>query len=90
MGCTNVDELNLKEAFIKGGTAGTFTLTGITADDHLKSVWKIEFGTDGAIGTVADLSSEFTYSAANTITNASGTNSTGAVLAVHWYDKDDT
>ena len=90
MGCTNVDELNLKEAFIKGGTAGTFTLTGIATTDHLKSVWKIEFGTNGVIATCADLSSEFSISAANTITNASGTNSTGAVLAAHWYDKDDS
>lgn len=78
----------LKITPVKGSTAGTFTVTGIATADKILSASKIEFGTDGDIYTVVDLTSEFSISAANTVTNASGTNSTDALLLILWADYD--
>lgn len=78
----------IKLALIKGGSAGSHTLTGITTDDKILSVWAEEFDGDGDISTVSDLTSEFSISAANTISNTGGTATTDALLQVLWADYD--
>ena len=73
---------------IKGGSAGDHTLTGIATVDYIMSVSKINFDTDGTISTVSDLTSEFSISAADTISNSGGTDTTDALLLVLWADYD--
>jgi hypothetical protein len=70
---------------IIGGSAGDHTLTGITTDDKLQKVYDVAFG-GGVPTAVADLTSEFSISAANTINNTGGTAST--YLIVTWVDVD--
>ncbi len=65
---------------IAGGAAGNHTVTGIKAADTLVSVLHVDF-TD-ASETGADLTSEFTISAVNTINNTGGTATTGGFLVV--------
>jgi hypothetical protein len=79
--------LNIRLSAVKGSTAGNFTITGITTSDAIMSVIKVRYSTGGiVVNSVADLSSEFSVTAANTINNTSGTNSTNAVLLVMWAD----
>lgn len=82
----------LKMTPIKGGTAGSHTLTGIATVDAILSVSSVTLsGADLSevnINAVADLTSEFSISAANTIANTGGTNTTGALLLVLWADYD--
>lgn len=70
----------VKSTIIAGGAAGNHTVTGIKAADTLVAVLHADF-TD-ASETGADITSEFTISAANTINNAAGTATTGGFLAV--------
>lgn len=79
--------LNVRLSCIKGSTAGTFTLTGIAVSDAIMSVIKVRQSTGGiAWNSVDDITTEFSISAANTITNTGGTNSTLALLLVLWAD----
>lgn len=70
----------VRTSYVVGAVAGPLTVTGIKKQDRIVSVWNIT--------TPADLTSQFSISAANTITNAGGTATTGGVVAVTWYDKD--
>lgn len=80
--------LNVKMSLAAGGTAGNFTVTGITTSDSIRSVWSARYLTTGAINSVADLTSEFSVTAANTINNTGGTNTTYRLLYVLWFDAD--
>ena len=68
---------NIKFAVIAGGAAGNLTVTGIRKQDRLMQVLDI---TDKA-----DMTAEFTLTAANTINNTGGTATTGDTLLVVWY-----
>ena len=66
-----------------GGAAGNITATGILSTSTLLEV--IQFiGSGTAVTTVADLTSQFTVTGANTINNTGGTDTTGSVLLVRW------
>lgn len=81
-----VERGTLKTAVIAGGAAGPLTVTGIAALDQLVSVVRfIGAGTD--VTDVSDLTSEFSISAANTITNVGGTATTGDKLLVVYRDR---
>lgn len=76
---------------VDGAAAGNVTVTGIGADDELLSVLRLDVEVDtgtGATGNkiqaAADLTAEFTVTAANTINNAAGTNTTGDRLIVSY------
>ena len=76
---------------INGGAAGNHTVTGIVVGDVLRAVLKLDFTlAEGAPNVrtwaAADLTSEFAITAANTINNAGGTDTTGAVLVVVYED----
>ena len=76
---------------INGGAAGNHTVTGIAVGDALRAVLKLDFTlAEGAPNVrtwaVADLTGEFSITAANTISNAGGTSTTGAILIVVYED----
>jgi len=77
----------VRTTVIDGGAAGNHTVTGIAVGDALRAVLKLDFTlTEGAPNTrtwaASDLTSEFTITAANTINNVGGSDTTGAVLVV--------
>ena len=77
----------VKTTVIDGGAAGDHAVTGIAVGDALRSVLKLDFtlaeGTPNTRTWAAeDLSGEFEITAADTINNAGGTDTTGAVLVV--------
>lgn len=72
----------IKQALIAGGAAGDHTVSGIKVGDELVSVLHYTAG-----AALADLTSEFSISAADTINNATGTATTGDQLLVTWLDK---
>lgn len=81
----------VRTTVINGGAAGNHTVTGIAVGDQLRSVLKLDFTlAEGAPNTrtwaASDLTAEFSISAADTINNAGGTDTTGAVLVVVWED----
>jgi hypothetical protein len=69
-------------ALIAGGAAGAHTVTGIATVDRLVSVLHYTPATD-----IVDLTSEFTISAADTIDNTAGTDTTGDKLLVIYGDR---
>jgi len=75
---------SIVQTIIAGGAAGNHTVTGIKTTDTLVAVIEMDF-TD-ASETGADLLSEFTISAANTINNAAGTDTTGGFLLVTYVN----
>lgn len=76
----------IKMAVVAGGAAGNFTVTGIATADALIGVLHVAgAGTD--VTDIADLTSEFSIPAANTINNAGGTASTGGKLLVFYQDR---
>jgi NAD(P)H-dependent FMN reductase len=75
-----------KMAVVAGGSAGNRTVTGISTADELISVLHFP-GAGTAVTDIADLTSEFTITAANTINNAGGTASTGGKLLVQYLDR---
>ena len=82
----------VKSTIIAGGAAGNHTVTGISTGDALVAVLKLDFTlTDGTPNTrawtVSDLTGEFSISAADTINNAGGTDTTGAALLVLYEDR---
>jgi hypothetical protein len=60
-----------KQFVVTGAAAGDVTVTGILATDVLVSV--LVFTTAASIASLADLTSEFTITGADTINNTSGT-----------------
>ncbi len=76
--------------FAKGGSAGSLAVIGgVEAGDVLLKVLATEFGTDGLISTIYDLTSEFVSPVGTSayIDNSSGTNCTGALLMATFADK---
>lgn len=73
----------VKAAVVAGGSAGNKTVTGIKATDALVIVLAL-VGAGTAITDVTDLTSEFTITAADTINNTGGTDTTGSKLLVFW------
>ncbi len=69
-----------------GGAAGDITVTGIALGDNLISVLAHQTGGAVGIDSVADLTSEFSISAADTINNDGGTASTNGYLVILYYD----
>ena len=66
-----------KVAVIAGGAAGDHTVTGVKVRDQLVAVIR---HIDG--GAISDLTSEFSISAADTLNNASGTDTSSDQLLV--------
>lgn len=70
-------------AVITGGAAGNLTAPGIATTSKL--MWVLQFiGAGTAVTSIADLTSQFTITAANTINNTGGTNTTGSQLFAQW------
>ena len=63
---------------VAGDSAGDITVTGITTADTLLSVQSV----DDSDQTVADLTSEFSITATDTINNTGGTDTSGTHLVV--------
>lgn len=76
----------LVTAVIAGGAAGAHTVTGITTDDTLVSVHHY---TPGSASTYADLTSEFSISAADAIDNTGGTSTASDTLVVTYERKEE-
>ena len=75
---------NRRLTLVAGAAAGNLTVTGISLQDRILSVQTLNVTS----GAVADLTSEFTITAANTINNGGGTATTGAGVFVEWEDHD--
>lgn len=73
----------LRFALIAGGAAGAFTLTGIASGDRIVAV----IANDDTSGVDTNLTTEFTITGADAITNAGGTASTGKHLEIWWEDR---
>lgn len=78
-------------AIVNGGAAGAITVTGIGASDELLSVVRLDVASDSGdnatgnkIQAASDLTSEFAVTAADTIDNTGGTNTSGDRLLVIW------
>ena len=83
----------VRQARIAGGSAGDLTVTGIKTTDKLVSVIRFDVATDtgdnatgNKVQAVTNIVSEFTVSAANTINNVGGTDTTGDVLLVTYLE----
>jgi hypothetical protein len=75
----------IKTALIDGGAAGDHTVTGIETDDELVCV--LHLPDAGAVDDMADLTGEFSISAADTINNGGGTATTAGKLLVIYEDR---
>ncbi len=75
----------IKVALIDGGAAGNRTVTGIAVGDVLVSV--LHLPDAGAVDAIADLTGQFTVTAADTINNTGGTASTNGKLLVIYQDR---
>jgi hypothetical protein len=73
----------LKQTVIAGGTAGDHTVTGIATGDHLISVVHLDMTGNAE----TDLTSEFSITAADTINNAAGTDTSSDTLLVLYFDQ---
>jgi hypothetical protein len=85
----------MRIGFVPGGAAGNFTVTGIRDGfDRIISVLHLTLTlSEGAPNTtnawsIADLTSEFSITASDTINNGGGTATTNDLLMVIWYDAD--
>ena len=65
-----------------GAVAGDVTVTGVKTTDELLFVQSASFDTDGDIVAVADLTSEFSISAADTLNNTGGTSTADELLSI--------
>ena len=76
--------------YLAGGAAGDHTLTGIEVTDYLIKVTQIILleGAPNTFDAPVDISDEFTVTTKDTINNAAGTDTTGDLLAIEWYDRD--
>jgi hypothetical protein len=78
----------IKAKVIAGGAAGNHTVTGIATGDEIVLVARFDLDATAGNIDVDDLTSEFSISAANTITNpaSGGTATTGDKLLVIYID----
>lgn len=76
----------LKVVATEGATAGNITIAGIATEDHLISVQHLVGDGTQLTGAAADLTSEFSISAANTINNTGGTSTANGVVIVTYFD----
>jgi hypothetical protein len=83
---TNLGPTNFRFRVIAGGSAGNLACTGVKANDKIEFVVSETINTNGAVGTNADLTSEFKVYAANTIDNTSGTTTANKRVYVGWRD----
>ncbi len=93
MSTTHFSGLNLKMTAITEGAAGNHTVAGIATEDTLLAVvgckLTLSEATPNTIAfSAANLTSEFTITAANTINNTGGTNLTDSAFFCLWLDKD--
>lgn len=72
-----------RSAVVVGAAAGNITVTGLAAGATLTGVIQM-IGAGTAVTDVANLTSQFTVTAANTINNTGGTDTTGSKLLVQW------
>lgn len=73
-------------AAIAGGSAGNHTVTGIATTDTLISVVRLNRDATAANIDISAITSEFTITAASTINNAGGTDTTGDTLLITYRD----
>lgn len=81
----------IRKTRILGGAAGNHTVTGIAVGDLILYVWHHPVLNEAAPNTFSapeDLTSEFSVSAADTINNTGGTDTTGGWLEIDWFDPD--
>ncbi len=79
----------IKFARIKGGAAGTLTVTGIGLGDSLLAVQGLaKMSGVYLVNTTSDFTSEFSVSAANAINNTGGTGTTNWLLLIAYDDID--
>jgi hypothetical protein len=76
---------NVQSTIIAGAAAGHHVVDGIEVGDRLMTVLQF-VGAGVAVTDVVDLTSEFSVTAPNRITNTSGTDTTGDALEVRWLD----
>jgi hypothetical protein len=67
---------NIRCLSITGGVAGDHTVNGVGTRDILTSV---------CAGTEGDITTEFSITAANTINNTGGSDTSGETVVVMWY-----
>ncbi len=80
----------MRLAIVAGAVAGNVTVTGIKVGDVINEVIFLDPAGGGAgVSTVADLTSEFTITAKDTINNTGGTASTGGQLIVRFFAASD-
>jgi len=85
---THLSDLNYNEAFITGGTAGDLTVAGIAVGDTLVSVTSTTLAATTFLPSAcANLSSEFSITAASTINNTGGTSTASQSVHVVWLKK---
>ena len=65
-----------------GAAAGNVTATGVALTDKLIAVHAVTVDTSGYTTAVADLTSEFSITAANTINNTGGTSTANQLVLV--------
>lgn len=79
--------ISLKLARIKGGAAGSLTVTGAAVGDQILAVQGIgKMSGTFFINTTVDFTSEFSVTAANTIDNTGGTTTSNWLLLVAYED----
>jgi hypothetical protein len=77
-----VAEYSLKKTVIAGGAAGDLAVAGILTTDTLVAVIRLDRDATAANVNISDVTAEFSITAADTINNAAGTNTTGDSLLV--------
>jgi len=79
---------SIVQTAVVGAAAGNVTVTGIKTTDTLISVLRLDRDSTAANINETSLTGEFTISAADTINNTGGTNTTGDVLIVAYRRND--
>lgn len=79
---------NLKTYVVAGAAAGAVTVTGIVVGDEIQSVVAHQVSASVGIDSVADLTSEFSITAADTIDNTGGTSSANGFLVIQVWKFD--
>lgn len=65
-----------------GAAAGDVTVTGLLTTDEILFIQSVAFDADGDITAVADLTSEFSITAADTLNNTGGTSTADEMLSI--------
>lgn len=80
----SVLQSHLKMFLAAGGAAGNITVTGIAATDVIVGVsaFGLTEGTPNTFSGIANLASEFSVTATNTINNTGGTSTANKLLVV--------